>query len=74
VNIVVWICPNCGLFYAASNAGDLHETWNTHNSDRTFRRSRCPNPMCAKQGIHRVPMLYAPVHDAIVKDRVEDFQ
>lgn len=56
ITATVWVCDNCGMYYGATNAGDLHETWNTHHNHNTFRRSRCPNPACAKQEIHRRPV------------------
>jgi len=55
VKITVWVCENCGSYYASSNAGNLHEQWNTHHEKQTFRRSRCPTPACAAEDIHRVP-------------------
>jgi hypothetical protein len=65
--IVVWVCPNCGNFYASANAGDLSKQWNTHHGQPTFRRSRCPNKACAEQGIHREPKLYVPAKDVVIK-------
>ena len=55
--IEVWICPNCGNYYGASNAGDLSTTWNEHHGRRTFLRSRCPTRACADEDIHRIPVL-----------------
>jgi hypothetical protein len=64
--IVVWVCPNCGGYYAASTAGNLHEEWNTHHGRNTFRRSRCPNKACADKDIHREPKLFVPATHAVV--------
>lgn len=54
----VWICDNCGAYYAASTAGDLAAQWNTkvNTSERTFPRSQCPTPSCAAAAIERRPV------------------
>lgn len=65
--IVVWVCPNCGGYYAATSAGNLHEEWNEHKGQRTFRRSRCPNQACAAADIHREPKLYVPTRDVVIQ-------
>lgn len=65
--IVVWLCPNCGNYYASSSIGDLHEEWNEHKGQKTFRRSRCPTPACAKQDIHREPKLFVPARDVVIR-------
>lgn len=56
ITAILWVCDNCGAYYASSSAGDLSEEWNYHHNQRTFRRSRCPNAACAKQDIHRRPV------------------
>ena len=75
MTIVVWMCPNCGSYYAASGAKDLAQEWNTDKKgQRTFRRSRCPSRDCAVQDIHREPKLYVQAPHAMVKDYVQEFQ
>ena len=57
VTAVVWICDNCGEYYAASSAGDLREQWNTDKKGQpTFPRSQCPTMNCARAGIQRRPV------------------
>jgi hypothetical protein len=54
----VWICEECGSYYASSSIGDLSEEWNREKNTQkpTFRRSRCPTPACANKDIQRVPI------------------
>ena len=55
--ITVWVCRNCGNYYASANAGDLSEIWNTDKKgEQTFLRSQCPTRACADEGIQRVPV------------------
>jgi hypothetical protein len=56
--VVIWICHNCGSYYASSSIGDLRKEWNFEkNTNRpTFQRSRCSTPACAAANIHREPM------------------
>lgn len=55
--ITIWVCPNCGNYYASSEAGNLLRIWNMDLKDKpTFTRSRCPNRSCAEQNIHREPI------------------
>ena len=56
ITATIWVCDNCGEYYGATSAGDLHEDWNHHHGNPTFRRSRCPNPACARLEIHRRPV------------------
>lgn len=58
-SIIIWICPDCGQYYAASGAGDLNESWNTDMKGApTFPRSRCPTIQCAAKGTLRVPRVF----------------
>ena len=54
--ITVWVCKNCGNYFASSNAGDLSEKWNESHGEPTFKRSRCPTRACADEDIHRIPV------------------
>ena len=56
--VTIWICRECGNYYASSNAGNLADKWNKdrRTGQRTFPRSRCPTRECAEQGIDREPV------------------
>lgn len=60
--ITVWICPDCGNYYAASSAGDLLANINTDKETKkpSFPRARCPTPACATNGTMRVPTRFRP--------------
>ena len=39
----MWVCPRCGNYYGASNAGNLDKLWNRDAKGRpTHRRAQCP--------------------------------
>jgi predicted RNA-binding Zn-ribbon protein involved in translation (DUF1610 family) len=60
--ITVWICPDCGNYYAASSAGDLLVEVNIDKESKkpSFPRARCPTPACAMKGTMRVPTRFKP--------------
>lgn len=43
--VVIWICPDCGNYYASSSAGDLSTDFNKklNSGQPTFARSKCPD-------------------------------
>ena len=57
ITATVWVCDNCGEYYAASSAGDLREQWNTDMKGQpTFPRAQCPTMRCTQQGLQRRPV------------------
>ena len=52
VKVIVWVCRECGNYYASSNAGDLSTLMNTDRATKkpTFPRSRCPTTGVRRQG------------------------
>jgi hypothetical protein len=59
--ITVWVCEDCGNYYAASSAGDLRLKINDDKETKrpSFSRARCPTPDCATKGTLRVPVNLA---------------
>lgn len=54
VEVVVWVCRECGNYFAASSAGDLTTKMTKNKNLRTQSpRSRCPTPACQAQARDR---------------------
>jgi hypothetical protein len=63
VRATIWICPTpgCGNYYAASNAGDLAESYNlNHNGQRSFNRAECPDCRIRGTQVQRVAVDIRP--------------
>lgn len=55
--VTVWVCHDCGNYYASSSVDDLRTEFNTDiKGDVTFARARCPTMMCAEREVMRIPM------------------
>jgi predicted RNA-binding Zn-ribbon protein involved in translation (DUF1610 family) len=55
IEITVWVCPQCGEYYGATSAGNLHKFFNRDIKGKPVsRRSQCPN--CT--GVTRKPYTF----------------
>jgi hypothetical protein len=55
--VTVWVCLDCGSYYASSSTGDLTVQMNTNSKgEPTFPRARCPTMLCALKETMRIPM------------------
>jgi hypothetical protein len=57
-HITIWVCKDCGNYYASSSAGDLRTEFNKDMKGQpTFARARCPTLVCATNGTLRIPYV-----------------
>jgi hypothetical protein len=55
IEVTVWVCQQCGNYYGATSAGNLHKFFNRDAKGKvTTRRSKCPN--CV--GMYRKPYTF----------------
>lgn len=57
VEVVVWVCRECGNYFGSTSAGDLSSTLQTTKRNKPqIPRSRCPNLACQAKEIDREPV------------------